>query len=447
MSPSVGRFSGRRALVRAVLASALVCGAVVASVTQAAGSVAPEELVPPRTIAPGEEQPPPGWPTPPPLTAAAHIALDVGTGQVLAADNADEPRLVASTIKILTALSVLRRTSPDDVVTVGREVVGLPWYAAGVGLEPGARWTVEELLTGLIARSGNDAALALAVHVGGSVDDFVDLMRQDADALGLDGSGIRTPHGLGDRDRMSARDLATVARVLLRDPILAEISAQATVRLPGIGRIASRNELLGAYPGADGLKTGYTIAAGRCLIASATRDGRQALVVVLGSADPTGHFDDSRALLDHAFDRFESVRFTRSDADLELRRAGRWVELAAPPVELLVPDGRPRLDLEVHLPVEVQADEEVAAIAGWEGHELARTVLERVPDERDPATPDVDRREDAVRDAPQVGGWMVERTYAAMRAATRGGAWPTAGRLPDDRAEGGLEPTDPTDRR
>jgi D-alanyl-D-alanine carboxypeptidase len=426
--PPAGR-GGRRRLTVLVTALAILGSWAVepgaASPVGAAGAPASETdgpevapvIAPPAQRTVGEA--PPGWPTPPRVHATSAIVVDVASGQVLAAIDPDRPRLVASTIKVLTALSVLERTELDDEVTVGDEVAGLPPYAAEVGLRPGHRWTVEQLLAGLIARSGNDAALALAVHVGGSVEGFVEILRQDAAALGIDGSGLRTPTGLGDRDQMSARDLAVIARVALQHPALAEIASQPTVDLPRIGRIVSRNELLAAYVGADGLKTGYTIAAGRCLIASATRDGRQVAVVVLGSTDPLGHFDDARALLDHVFDSFSTVRVTGSDGDLELREAGGWVPMVGDELDLFVPDDGPPVEHRLELPVEVPTQPVDAAVA-WDGHLLADVSLEP-PGGR---APDGSSGRDAVSSAPDVGAWIADRTYAAMRAASAADAWP-----------------------
>lgn len=373
-----------------------------------AAAVQPPTLQPPVTV--GVDAPPTQWPEPPPLSARAAVLVDGDSGQVLAAIDHRSRRPVASTIKILTALTVLRRADLDAPVTVGEEVEGLPLVAARVGLEPGQTWTVGDLLAALVARSGNDAALALAVAVGGSPEGFLDLMREDAAALGIDGAVIETPHGLGDHDLLSAHDLATLARAAMTDDRFAAIVGRERVELPGIGSIVSRNELLGVYPGADGIKTGYTIPAGRTLIASATRDGRRLIAVVLGSADPDGHFRDAAALLDHGFERFAPVPLP---AELEVRVPGGWVAYGAARTEVLVPP-EPAVGLEVTVSVPIEVGEEAGIGVRWLDDPLARTAL--VPLAEPEARADIPE--------PGIGAWFADRAYAAMRAATAAEAWP-----------------------
>ena len=234
----------------------------------------------------------------PEVTAQAAIVSDVTSGQVLAEKNAHQRLAPASTTKIATALVALQRGQLEEQVTVHESaLIG----GARMGLSPGQVVTLEELLYGLLLRSGNDAAMAIAQHIGGSVDGFVEMMNQEARDLGLTDTHFANPHGLDAPDHYSsAYDLMVLARQALANPAFAEIVSTHEYTFRG-RRLSNRNELLGNYPGADGVKTGTTAGAGECLAASATRNGHQVLVVVLGSQDRYG---DASILLDYYFDHY-----------------------------------------------------------------------------------------------------------------------------------------------
>lgn len=234
------------------------------------------------------------------LSAEHWVLVEATSGQVIAAHRHEVRRPVASTVKMLTALSVIDRVPLDDVVLIGEEVTGVD--GAGVGLQPGDVWTVEQLLDALIARSGNDAAEALAVHVAGDRESFVELMLDDAALLGIDGAYIDDPSGLDDTNLLSAHDLAIIAMAALDHPELRDLLGRAEVDLPGEGIVESRNELLATYQGATGVKTGFTSMAGNALVGSASRQGRELLAVVLGADDDPARFVDVATLLDLGFD-------------------------------------------------------------------------------------------------------------------------------------------------
>lgn len=346
---------------------------------------------------------PPSWPQPPEVSAEAWVLVDVATGQILAEHRGQQRRPVASTVKILTAMTVLDRAELDEVVEVGPEVeVG----GASVGLSPGDRWTVEELLEGLLIRSGNDAAEALAVHVAGDMDTFVEQMVADAAALGLEDVVITEASGLQDGNELSARSLAHLARVALDDPELRALFARETADLPGLGTVATRNELLEEYSGATGVKTGFTAAAGLSFVGSARRDGVELLAVVLASDDDPARFEDAARLLDHGFDAYEPVTLA---ADGELVVAGGRRSLVAPQVTFTAPEGseaafddlppaRPRAGAQ-ELDVVVDGD-----VVGTVDVEIARP----------PA---------AVSGTPALGRALVDEVYAGMRATTARGRW------------------------
>ena len=234
----------------------------------------------------------------PEVTAQAAIVSDVTSGQILAEKNAHQQLAPASTTKIATALVALQRGQLEEQVVVHESaLIG----GAKMGLSPGQVVTLEELLYGLLLRSGNDAATAIAQHIGGSMDGFVEMMNQEAEDLGLTDTHFVNPHGLDAPDHYSsAYDLMMIAHQALADPTFTEIVSTQEYTFRG-RRLSNRNELLGNYPGADGVKTGTTPGAGECLVASATRDGHQALVVVLGSEDRYG---DASTLLDYYFDNY-----------------------------------------------------------------------------------------------------------------------------------------------
>ena len=259
-------------------------------------------------------------PPPPSVTAGAWILYDDTFGHVLAENEADLQLAVASTTKIMTALVVLEGSGPDETVeiTTRADQAG----ESEIGLVPGEpAWTVEDLLAALLLHSANDAAVALAEHVGGSVAGFADLMNAKAAELGLRNTHFVNPHGLDHRDHYSsARDLLAMSLVAMDDPRFARLVQGRSANLPatpdGDPRVAvNRNELLAVYPGAIGVKTGYTSNAQLTMVAAAERDRRRIYTVVLGSAD---HFGDTVALLDYGFAEFAAM--TLVPATSEVRR-------------------------------------------------------------------------------------------------------------------------------
>jgi D-alanyl-D-alanine carboxypeptidase (penicillin-binding protein 5/6) len=195
----------------------------------------------------------------------------------------------------MTALVVLQHAGLADPVVVSPQAAATP--GSRMGLSAGETLTVGDLLYGLLLPSGNDAAIALAEHVSGSEADFVALMNETATALGLAETHFANPHGLDDpMAATSAADLAALTQAALAYPAFAQIVATQSASVAGYW-LVNTNQLLALYPGADGIKTGTTAAAGECLVASVTRDGHRLLAVLLGSAD---RYADAIALLDYA---------------------------------------------------------------------------------------------------------------------------------------------------
>lgn len=302
--------------MRARLAASIVSvGLILAAVGTQGGLAAPPRRVPPPTPVPpfGSPSPfPTALETPasparePDPSAAAAVLFDLDTGQVLYERKPSSRRAIASTTKIMTALLVLETTEPKDRVTASATAASQT--GALLGLVEGERVRVEDLLYALMLQSANDAAVALAEHVSGSVGAFVQQMNRRARRLGLEDTRFASPNGLDDSGYSTAADLAAITVRAYRQRGFTRIVRTKFHTVPAPEgpdrRIQNRNALLWLYPKAIGVKTGYTFAARFCLVAAAERGGTRLGTVVLGA--PADAFSDAAALLDFGFDRFES---------------------------------------------------------------------------------------------------------------------------------------------
>ena len=232
------------------------------------------------------------------------ILYEPRTGTVLEALHPDEPMLIASTTKIMTAMVVLEHCALQETVTVTAEQAATEGSSAW--LQPGASYTVETLLYGLMLASGNDAACALAEHAAGSIAGFAELMNAKAAALGLENTHFANPHGLNDPEHFStARDLARMTAAAMEDPVFCRIFGAASYSANGVG-YQNHNKLLDTCPGCLGGKTGYTRAAGRTLVSCAERDGMRLICVTL--SDPND-WEDHRRSNDNAFAAYAYLTF------------------------------------------------------------------------------------------------------------------------------------------
>jgi len=241
------------------------------------------------------------WPPIP--TGESAVVLDADSGAVLYSKNPHTHLAEASTTKMMTAIVALENGRLDDrfTVDVDSNVLAATTESTVMGLMPGQSVTLETLLYGLMLPSGNDAAIAIARHIGGSEQRFVQMMNEKAQSLGLRDTQYKNPHGLDvEGHYSSAYDLAAIARYGMQNPKFYALSSARHWTGDGFD-LWNLNKLLGVYPGADGIKPGFTDNAGRCLVGSAVRDNHRVIVVVLRSQDPTS---ESRALLDYAFDGF-----------------------------------------------------------------------------------------------------------------------------------------------
>ncbi len=238
------------------------------------------------------------------ISAQAAILVENSTGTILYAKNEHVRRAPASTTKVLTALLALESARLDETVTVSRNAAWTPGSSAN--LSTGQKMALEQILHGLLLRSGNDAAVAVAEHLSGSVDRFARLMNERSQELGATNSQWKNPHGLDNPGHFStAFDLAMISRVAMLYPKFAEIVGTKTYSPQGMsGSWSTTNRLLWSYAGAEGIKTGTTSKAGHCLVAAASRDGRQLISVVLGSRD---RWADSAKLLNYGFGNFHLI--------------------------------------------------------------------------------------------------------------------------------------------
>ena len=234
------------------------------------------------------------------VSAHSAIVIDAETGRVLYEKNADERALIASTTKIMTALVICEQCNVLDRVRIPKEAVGIE--GSSMYLQEGEVLTVQELLYGLMLRSGNDAAVALAIYCSGTVEGFAQLMNDKAHQLGMKNSHFSNPNGLDAPDHYStARDLAALSAAAMENPIFAQTVSTKSVTV-GQRLLQNHNKLLWQVEGADGVKTGYTKAAGRILVSSAKRQGRRLVVVTIN--DPND-WKDHAALLNDGFSQYE----------------------------------------------------------------------------------------------------------------------------------------------
>ena len=233
------------------------------------------------------------------VSAKRAYVLDAVSGRVLYEKDPHERSLIASTTKIMTALIVCEQCNVLDRMRIPREAVGIE--GSSMYLREGEVLTLQELLYGLMLSSGNDAAVALAIYCGGTVEGFAELMNDKARILGMKDSHFVNPNGLDAPGHYStARDLAILAAYAMDNPIFRQTVSTKNVKV-GARSLTNHNKLLWRIDGADGVKTGYTKAAGRILVSSATRQGRRLIAVTINAPDD---WNDHEKLLEDGFCRY-----------------------------------------------------------------------------------------------------------------------------------------------
>ncbi len=263
-------------------------------------------------------------PEPPAISARSYILIDHDSGRVLAAIDPDSRQEPASITKLMTAFAVFHalqegRIKTTDMVTISENA----WKQEGsrMFIEVGKQVSVENLILGMIVQSGNDATVALAEHVGGSEDAFVQMMNAYAKQLGMTGSHFTNSAGMPDPEHyMTARDIATLASALIHEyPDYYKWYSQREFTWNGITQ-QNRNGLLWRDPTVDGVKTGHTETAGYCLVASAKRDGMRLVSVVLGTDSMRSREDANAALLNYGFNFYETKRLYAAGEPLTTAR-------------------------------------------------------------------------------------------------------------------------------
>ncbi|MCY0885518.1 MAG: D-alanyl-D-alanine carboxypeptidase [Firmicutes bacterium] len=306
-----------------------------------------------------------GWTPPvraaeaaPAVTAPSAILVDATTGEVLYARNPDQERPMASVTKLMTLYLAVRAVEQGKVKLSEWVPADEEAYRVGgsqVWLEPGEFLSYDQMLKAVAVGSANDAAYALAKFLSGSVEAFVARMNQEAARLGMRHTHFANPHGLPQAEHYTtARDLAILARAAVRSPLLLHYTAMREDRSIRNGKgghlwLVNHNRLLRVYPGADGLKTGYTTEAGYCLAATARRGDTRLIAVLLGDPTPKARVEDAVRLLNWGYGHFRTLLVApagRVLGEVPVRhgRAGRVAAVAARPLALTVPltaGGRP----------------------------------------------------------------------------------------------------------
>ncbi|MCC3373469.1 D-alanyl-D-alanine carboxypeptidase [Cohnella sp. REN36] len=249
-------------------------------------------------------------PAAPVTHAKATAVIDVTSGRILFSDHGDDRMLIASLTKIMTAIVAIEHGKLKDVVKISSRAAGVE--GSSIYLKAGEKMTLQDLLYGLMLRSGNDAATAIAEHVGGSVDGFAYLMNRKAEEIGLTNSHFVNPSGLDHKDHYSsANDLAKLTAYAMHNDTFREIVKTKEKKADGRDyEWLNKNKMLRFYEGADGVKTGYTKQALRCLVSSATRYGQQIVVVTLNDGDD---WADHQRLLDYGFANYPLQEVVGSD--------------------------------------------------------------------------------------------------------------------------------------
>lgn len=233
------------------------------------------------------------------ISAKSAVVMDGVTGRLLYEKNCNSRSLIASTTKIMTALVICEQCNVLDRVRIPKEAVGIE--GSSMYLQAGEILTVQELLYGMMLHSGNDAATALAIYCGGTLEGFVQLMNDKARVLSMDNTHFGNPHGLDHPDNYStAEDLAILAAYAMDNPIFAKTVSTRQIQI-GNRYLRNHNKLLWRVDGADGVKTGYTRAAGRILVSSANRQGRRLIAVTISAPDD---WNDHCVMLEKGFTEF-----------------------------------------------------------------------------------------------------------------------------------------------
>lgn len=260
----------------------------------------------------------------PKISAGAAIVLDTVSGRVLYEKNAYTRRSIASTTKIMTAIVAIENGNDDEDVIVSKRAATIS--GSQVNIKEGKTYKLGDLMYAMMLRSGNDAAIAIAEHVGGSVEAFAEMMNRKAAEIGATNTNFVTPHGLDDPQHYSTPyDLALITQYALKNEKFCKIVGTKNSNFEGED-ITNTNEMLGLYPGADGVKTGYTGQAGRCLVTSVTQNGWRIISVVLNCASRPVRAQSSKVILDYAFGNYKSYEYLKKGEEVYKIKLNKGLE-------------------------------------------------------------------------------------------------------------------------
>lgn len=245
----------------------------------------------------------------PKINSRSAVVIDRKSKNIIYGKNENVKKAMASTTKIMTAMVVIQNTNLNNIVEISKKAAGTG--GSRLGLKAGDKITVKDLLYGLLLRSGNDCAVALAEYVAGSVKEFSNLMNQNAQMLGLNNTHFVTPHGLDEEEHYTtAYELAILADYALNNEVFAQIvnTKSYTININKNSKtLNNTNELLGNLNGVYGVKTGFTNGAGRCLVTSIKRGNLDVICVVLGADTKKDRTRDSAKLIEYTFNKYEEI--------------------------------------------------------------------------------------------------------------------------------------------
>lgn len=245
----------------------------------------------------------------PDTNSRACVVIDRNTNTILYGKNEKQKRKMASTTKIMTSTIIIESCNLNDTIEISKKAAGTG--GSRLGLKIGDKITVRDLLYGLMLRSGNDAAVALAEYAGGSIEGFAELMNKKASELGLTNTHFETPHGLdSDGHYTTAYELAILSNYALNNATFAQIvgTKEYTITINGYPKqLSNTNELLGNFEGLYGIKTGFTNGANRCLVTACKRGDMDIICVVLGADTKKFRTQDSIKLFNYIFNNFKPV--------------------------------------------------------------------------------------------------------------------------------------------
>lgn len=245
----------------------------------------------------------------PDTNSRACVVIDRNTNTILYGKNENQKRKMASTTKIMTSTIIIENCDLNDTIEISKKAAGTG--GSRLGLKIGDKITVRDLLYGLMLRSGNDAAVALAEYAGGSIEGFAELMNKKASELGLTNTHFETPHGLdSDGHYTTAYELAILSNYALNNATFAQIvgTKEYTITINGSPKqLSNTNELLGNFEGVYGIKTGFTNGANRCLVTACKREDMDIICVVLGADTKKFRTQDSIKLINYIFNNFKPV--------------------------------------------------------------------------------------------------------------------------------------------